>query len=67
MLIAVLGRSGGIVEPCVDSGRWKFSTDDVRGQEDDVQNNFGQAGYFSHAEFQMYPERAVVSSKCEFC
>ena len=54
-------------QQCVDSGNWKFSYDDVRGQEDDARNNFGQAGYFSHGTFEMYPERAVPSSECEFC
>jgi hypothetical protein len=52
---------------CVDHGNWTFSNDDVRGQEDDVQNNFGQAGFFTHAPFNMYPKRAISSSKCEFC
>jgi hypothetical protein len=54
-------------KPCVDNGTWTFSYDDVRGQEDDVQNNFGQAGYFTHLPFNMYPTRAIPSLKCEFC
>jgi hypothetical protein len=52
---------------CVDNGTWTFSWDDVVGEENDVQNNFGQAGSFSHNPFQMYPTRAVPSEKCEFC
>ncbi|KAE9367724.1 hypothetical protein N431DRAFT_416522 [Stipitochalara longipes BDJ] len=52
---------------CVDNGTWTFSWDDVMGEENDVQNNFGQAGSFSHSPFQMYPTRAVPSEKCEFC
>jgi hypothetical protein len=39
----------------------------VRGQENDVQNNFGQAGSFSRSYFQMYPLRAVAAERCEFC
>lgn len=53
--------------PCNDNGTWSFSTDDVRGQEDDVQNNFGQSGSFSRSFISMYPKRAVDSEKCEFC
>lgn len=52
---------------CVDNGTWHFSWDDVMGQELDVQNNFGQAGSFSHSPFQMYPKRSKDSQKCEFC
>ncbi|KAF8860478.1 hypothetical protein BDZ45DRAFT_619755 [Acephala macrosclerotiorum] len=57
----------GKTSPCTDNGTWSFSWDDVRGQEDDVQNNFGQAGGFSRSYISMYPTRAVASSKCEFC
>jgi len=57
----------GKQRPCIDHGNWTFSYDDVRGQENDVQNNFGQAGYFNYQPFNMYPIRAIPSSKCEFC
>lgn len=50
-----------------DNGTWTFSTDDVRGQEFDVQNNFGQSGGFARSYIAMYPNRAVPSQKCEFC
>ncbi|KAF4629115.1 hypothetical protein G7Y89_g9035 [Cudoniella acicularis] len=53
--------------PCVDNGTWSFSWDDVRGQEQDVQNNFGQSGAFASGGFNMYPTREIASSKCEFC
>jgi hypothetical protein len=54
-------------QACNDNGTWTFSTDDVRGQEVDVQNNFGQSGGFSRSFIAMYPKRAVPSEKCEFC
>jgi hypothetical protein len=53
--------------PCNDNGTWIFSSDDVRGQENDVRNNFGQAGSFTSAGFNMYPLRAVPAQRCEFC
>ncbi|KAM3065626.1 hypothetical protein ACMFMG_011335 [Clarireedia jacksonii] len=59
--------SAGNPKPCKDNGTWRFSWDDVRGQESDVQNNFGQSGGFSRAEIDMYPTRDVPSQKCEFC
>jgi len=63
------GNCGTVDAPqaCNDNGTWTFSTDDVRGQEVDVQNNFGQSGYFSRSSIAMYPKRAVPSEKCEFC
>ncbi|KAH6674823.1 hypothetical protein B0J14DRAFT_509938 [Halenospora varia] len=57
----------GSPKACVDNGTWSFSWDDVRGQEVDVQNNFGQAGGFYREGVSMYPTRAIASSKCEFC
>lgn len=53
--------------PCNDNGTWTFSNDDVRGQEFDVRNNFGQSGGFGRSYISMYPKRAVPSEKCEFC
>ncbi|TAQ83243.1 hypothetical protein B7494_g8435 [Chlorociboria aeruginascens] len=53
--------------PCIDNGTWQFSYDDVRGQENDVQNNFGQSGGFASSYIGMYPTRTVASTKCEFC
>jgi hypothetical protein len=50
-----------------DTGTFAFSTDDVRGQQMDVENNFGQYGGFSRSFFRVYPERAVPASRCEFC
>jgi len=51
----------------LDNGTWSFSYDDVRGQEFDVLNNFGQAGAYSNPGFNMYPLRSTPSLKCEFC
>ena len=53
--------------PCNDNGTWAFTSDDVRGQEFDAGNNFGQAGGFQEAYIAMYPNRAIPSSTCEFC
>jgi len=53
--------------PCNDNGTWAFTSDDVRGQEFDAGNNFGQAGGFQEAYIAMYPNRAIASSTCEFC
>ncbi|ESZ90791.1 hypothetical protein SBOR_8820 [Sclerotinia borealis F-4128] len=53
--------------PCNDNGTWRFSRDDVLGQEFDVQNNFGQSGSFNRDSISMYPKRAILSLKCEFC
>lgn len=61
------GTSAHEGPPCNDNATWIFSSDDVRGQEDDVQNNFGQAGSFERSVFEMYPLRAVPAERCEFC
>ena len=70
-MIEISNRNDACSSPapkrCVDNGTWHFSWDDVKGQESDVQNNFGQAGSFSHNPFQMYPTRSKDSQKCEFC
>ncbi|PMD18230.1 hypothetical protein NA56DRAFT_577254 [Hyaloscypha hepaticicola] len=58
---------GSAPKRCIDNGTWIFSWDDVMGEENDVQNNFGQAGSFFHLPFQIYPTRSVPSQKCEFC
>jgi hypothetical protein len=63
----VSSAGGNTNIPFNDNGTWTFSSDDVRGQEFDARNNFGQSGYFAPEPFQIYPLRAIASSKCEFC
>ena len=63
----IMSKSAHEGPPCNDNATWIFSSDDVRGQENDVQNNFGQAGSFERSVFEMYPLRAVPAERCEFC